>query len=102
MVVQGHCNDDAAADHSRELQQQSVPSLLSKTSKQSTLLYWLMDSHRKEVNEEKVAICKEMELVSQARGLLYVNQAELLLKQRTKSVEAVRTCLRTLQHLSME
>ncbi len=85
-------------NHPREPQQQQyvVPSL-PKMSKQPTLLYWLMDSHRKEVNEEKKVICKEMELISQARGLMYVNQVELLLKQRTKSVQAVRDCLHTFQ-----
>ncbi len=56
-----------------------------------------MDSHRKEVNKKKEVICKEMELISQVRGLMYVNQAELLHKQRTKSVQAVRDCLHTFQ-----
>ncbi len=95
--IQDHCDD---ADDPRGPQQQSSsvpPPFLPKTSKQSTLLYWLMDSHRKEVNEEKEAICKEMELVSQARGLMYVNKAELLLEQRAKSVEAVQACLHILQ-----
>eukprot|EP01084_Bolivina_argentea_P283455 485464_1 len=93
--IQDQCDDD---NHPREPQQQQyvVPSL-PKMSKQPTLLYWLMDSHRKEVNEKKEVICKEMELISQARGLMYVNQVELLLKQRTKSVQAVRDCLHTFQ-----
>ncbi len=93
--IQDQCDDD---NHPRgPQQQQSVVPSLPKMSKQSTLLYWLLDSHRKEVIEEKEVICKEMELVSQARGLMYVNEAELLLKQRTKSVQAVRACLHTFQ-----
>ncbi len=89
--VQDHCGH---CHIPRESQQHYVVPSLPTISKH-TLLYWLMDSYRKEVNEEQEVVCKEMELISQARGLVYVNQAELLLKQRTKSVQAIQDCLRT-------
>ncbi len=95
--IQDQYCDDTVVDPREEEPLQQRQLSLPKTSKQSTLLYWLMNSHRREVNEEKEAICKEMELVSQARGLMYVNKAELLLEQRAKSVEAVQACLHILK-----